>query len=350
MEPRVGFSYYSAARGTMRATNNAQPCRICIAPRCITFHSSRRWAANWRDAVSPREPVSGRSHLPAAKAACALPDRCVGQASAGESDEFRPVEIPAAKPSSGPATVDSICNALAAAATENDLPIDFFTRLIWQESRFDPTAVSRAGAQGVAQFMPATARQRGLADPFDPLEAIAQSAKLLRDLRREFGNLGLAAAAYNAGPGRVRDWLAGRRGLPRETGAYVRLVTGQSAEQWTGAKADAAEMHVANTVPCRQIAGLFARPPAVVMKPADPWGVELVGSSSDATALAAYRRLQEKYASILADREPRIVHHGLARGSMGWARVRVGAESRTSAEKLCANLRAAGASCEVQRN
>jgi hypothetical protein len=65
--------------------------------------------------------------------------------------------------------------------------------------------------------MPATARWRGLADPFDPLEAIAQTAKLLRDLRREFGNLGLAAAAYNAGPGRVRDWLAGRRGLPRET-------------------------------------------------------------------------------------------------------------------------------------
>jgi hypothetical protein len=198
-------------------------------------------------------------------------------------------------------------------------------------------AVSRAGAQGVAQFMPATARWRGLADPFDPLEAIAQSAKLLRDLRREFGNLGLAAAAYNAGPGRVRDWLAGRGGLPRETSAYVRLVTGQSAEQWRGGKADPVEMHVANTV-------------QVAIKPPDPWGVQLVGSSSDATALAAYRRLQEKYASILAGLEPRVVHHGLARGSMGWARVRVGAESRTSAEKLCANLRAAGASCEVQRN
>ena len=61
-------------------------------------------------------------------------------------------------------------------------------------------AVSRAGAQGVAQFMPATAKWRGLADPFDPLEAIAQSAKLLRDLRREFGNLGLAAAAYKLDP------------------------------------------------------------------------------------------------------------------------------------------------------
>ena len=112
----------------------------------------------------------------------------------GESDEFRAVE------SAAPSNVrdsDAICNALAAAAQENDLPIDFFTRLIWQESRFDPTAVSRAGAQGVAQFMPATATWRGLSDPFDPLEAIAQSAKLLRDLRSEFGNLGLAAAAYN---------------------------------------------------------------------------------------------------------------------------------------------------------
>jgi hypothetical protein len=60
---------------------------------------------------------------------------------------------------------------------KNDLPVDFFARLIWQESRFDPTAVSRAGAQGVAQFMPATANARGLADPFDPIEAIAHSAK-----------------------------------------------------------------------------------------------------------------------------------------------------------------------------
>jgi soluble lytic murein transglycosylase-like protein len=58
----------------------------------------------------------------------------------------------------------------------------------------------------VAQFMPATANWRGLSNPFDPLEAKAESAKLLRDLRREFGNLGLAAAAYNAGSGRVRDW------------------------------------------------------------------------------------------------------------------------------------------------
>jgi hypothetical protein len=280
-----------------------------------------------------------------------LPGQSIGQARAGEGDQVPPVEgtpSASATPSNRAASVATICDALASAAAENDLPADFFARLIWQESRFDPTAVSRAGAQGVAQFMPATANARGLADPFDPIEAIAHSAKLLRDLRRDLGNLGLAAAAYNAGPRRVRDWLAGRRGLPRETDAYVRIVTGQSPEQW--ARAGASEMHVAHSVPCPQIAGLVARSPAPVMKPLDPWGVQLVGSSSDATALAAYRQLQEKYARILAEREPRVLHHGLARGSMGWARVHVGTESRASAEKLCAELRHAGASCTVQRN
>jgi Transglycosylase SLT domain/SPOR domain len=282
-----------------------------------------------------------------------LPSQRVGPASAGEGDQVPPVEgtpSPSATPSNGAASVVRICDVLAAAAAENDLPVDFFARLIWQESRFDPTAVSRAGAQGVAQFMPATASARGLADPFDPIEAIAHSAKLLRDLRREFGNLGLAAAAYNAGPRRVRDWLAGRRGLPRETDAYVRIVTGQSPEQWARLRADPAETRVAPALPCPQIAGLAARSPAPVMKPLDPWGVQLVGSSSDATALAAYHQLQERYASILGGREPRVLHHGLARGSMGWARVHVGTESRASAEKLCGELRSAGGSCTVLRN
>jgi soluble lytic murein transglycosylase-like protein len=104
-----------------------------------------------------------------------LPSHLVGQAGAGEPDQLPPVEStqsPSAAPSSGAASVAKICDALAAAG-ENNLPVDFFARLIWQESRFDPTAVSRAGAQGVAQFMPATANSRGLADPFDPIESIA---------------------------------------------------------------------------------------------------------------------------------------------------------------------------------
>jgi len=293
--------------------------------------------------------------LLAAPLGTGLPGRLLAQASAGEPDQVAPAEITesrSATPSSNAASVASICGALAAAAAENHLPVDFFARLIWQESRFDPTAVSRAGAQGVAQFMPATANWRGLVDPFNPIEAIAQSAKLLRDLRREFGNLGLAAAAYNAGPGRIRDWLAGRRGLPRETDAYVRLITGQSPENWARLRAAPGDNETRSTqaMPCQQIAGLVARVPAPVVKPLDPWGVQLVGSSSDVMALAAYRRLQERYSTILGGHEPRVFHHGLARGSMGWARVHVGAESRASAEKLCADLHAAGASCTVQRN
>src|SRR5215831_7256506 len=162
-------------------------------------------------------------------------------ASAAEPDEIGAAE--GRQTPSQPVSTDTICSALTAAAAQNDLPTDFFARLIWQESRFDPAAVSRAGAQGVAQFMPATATWHGLSNPFDPLEAIAESAKLLRDLRREFGNLGLAAAAYNAGSGRVRNWLAGRRGLPRETNAYVRIITGRLPEEWAGGKLDAGDTH-----------------------------------------------------------------------------------------------------------
>jgi hypothetical protein len=267
-------------------------------------------------------------------------------ASAAEPDEIGTADqLP-----SQPVSTEAICGALAGAAAQNDLPADFFARLIWQESRFDPAAVSRAGALGVAQFMPATANWRGLSNPFDPLEAIAQSAKLLRDLRREFGNLGLAAAAYNAGSGRVRDWLAGKRALPGETSAYVRIVTGHSPEQWVGTSAGIDELQSEGPVPCPEIAGLVASTPPPTSKPTPLWGVELVGGPTDETALAAYRRLEQKYASILGGRQAFVVHHGLGRGSMGWAHVRVGADSRPHAEKLCAELRGAGVSyCEAQR-
>jgi soluble lytic murein transglycosylase-like protein len=117
-------------------------------------------------------------------------------------------------------------------AEASGLPVDFFLRLLQQESGLDHRAVSRAGAQGVAQFMPATAAQRGLMDPFDPFEAIPKAAEFLREQRATFGSLGLAAAAYNAGPQRVRNWLAGRSSLPQETRAYVAKITGRSADDW----------------------------------------------------------------------------------------------------------------------
>ena len=118
------------------------------------------------------------------------------------------------------------------AATRHTLPIDYFLRLIRQESGFNPNSVSPAGAQGIAQFMPATAFDRGLKDPFDPAEALPKSAELLHELRDQFGNLGLAAAAYNAGPERIRRWLAGKSQLPQETIDYVRVITGYDAVDW----------------------------------------------------------------------------------------------------------------------
>src|SRR6266699_2953133 len=151
-------------------------------------------------------------------------------------------------PATVEATADAICATLDRSASQNNLPLDFFTRLIWQESRFNPLSVSHAGAQGIAQFMPGTARLVGLANPFDPIQALRKSAELLRELRTQFGNLGLAAAAYNAGPLRVQDWLAGKRRLPSETLAYVRSVTGHPAEEWR--RPDARTITIPAGTPC----------------------------------------------------------------------------------------------------
>ncbi|MFW6077564.1 MAG: lytic transglycosylase domain-containing protein [Hyphomicrobiales bacterium] len=124
---------------------------------------------------------------------------------------------------------------IKAAARWHAVPARFLTRLIWQESRFRVDAVSHAGAQGIAQFMPATAAERDLKDPFDPGQALWAAAGLLSSLEQRFGNLGLAAAAYNAGPGRVSAWLRNKRRLPEETRHYVEAVTGRPASSWARA-------------------------------------------------------------------------------------------------------------------
>jgi hypothetical protein len=141
-------------------------------------------------------------------------------------------DVPIADDKAGPPTRGEICQMIERAAQEEALPPEFFARLIWQESRFDPFAVSPVGARGIAQFMPRTANGRGLADPFDALPALFESAEYLAELRKQFGNLGLAAAAYNAGPRRVQDWLAKRGGMSSETRNYVHLITGHPIETW----------------------------------------------------------------------------------------------------------------------
>ena len=85
------------------------------------------------------------------------------------------------------------------------------------ESNFNPFAVSPAGAQGIAQFMPATAAAYGLDDPFDAEAAIDAQAHLMSDLLGQFGSVALALAAYNAGPGAGRG-LRLRAADPRDPG------------------------------------------------------------------------------------------------------------------------------------
>ena len=145
-----------------------------------------------------------------------------------------------------------LCTTLVEVARSNDLPLGFFTNLIWRESRFDHAAISRVGAMGIAQFMPDVAEALRL-DAFDAREALPASGRLLRALRARFANLGLIAAAYNAGPKRVLDWLAARASLPTETRDYVKLITGRSVEEWRNAKARTAVFDVPRQVPCHQV-------------------------------------------------------------------------------------------------
>jgi Transglycosylase SLT domain len=252
-------------------------------------------------------------------------------------------------------SVDDICRTLAQAAADNELPEEFFTRLIWQESRFDPAAVSPAGAQGIAQFMPQTAATRGLTNAFEPLEALRESAGYLRELRTTFrGNLGLAAAAYNAGPAQVEAWLAGRRVLPGETQAYVRIVTGYAAEAWTAKPLP--ELQSPNTptgARCVELAKLMIDSPQrripLTSNPAwGPWGVQLAGNWSEGRVLATYEQLRRKYDAILGDRLPLVLY--ARRHDLPTFAVRVSEKSRPAAETLCAKLRAAGGACVVFRN
>ena len=113
---------------------------------------------------------------------------------------------------------------LLAAASRHDVSGALLAAQLMAESNFNPNAVSPAGAQGIAQFMPATAAAYGLRDPFDPAAAIDAQARLMAELLGRFGSVELALAAYNAGPGAVE----GCDCVPPypETQAYVARILG----------------------------------------------------------------------------------------------------------------------------
>jgi hypothetical protein len=113
---------------------------------------------------------------------------------------------------------------IAAASSKHKVPLPLLRAVVAVESGFRPDAVSRAGAQGLMQLMPETARDMGVKDPFDPADNINGGARYLAFLLKHFGDESLAVAAYNAGPGRVAR--AGRIPDIPETRAYVESVLG----------------------------------------------------------------------------------------------------------------------------
>jgi len=251
----------------------------------------------------------------------------------------------------------TLCAIIEKAAAANALPAGFFTRLIWQENALRLDGVSPAGAEGVAQFMPGTAAERGLVDPFDPETAIPEAAKYLAEFVARFGNLGLAAAAYNAGPNRVAAYLAGRAAMPPETRAYVHAITTGAIEDW--AKAPPADPALWSEQPakdesCLPIIEAMRRgaPAAMIGEgPFAPWGVQLAGSFSKAAALAAFQRVEARYKAILGDAEPFVLGSILrSRGASPFFRVRLPAPTRADAERLCDKLLAAGGNCVVLRS
>jgi uncharacterized membrane protein YeaQ/YmgE (transglycosylase-associated protein family) len=206
---------------------------------------------------------------------------------------FEPVILPLAplKPLLKPVVFRSreeICDALVQSALNNDLPVPFFIRLLYQESTFRPAAISSAGALGIAQFMPETAAHRRLDNPFDPAQAIPASARLLRDHYRKYGNLGLAAAAYNAGPRRVDEWRAKKGPMPQETQDYVKVITGFPVETWNVPLAGGPAIKVQQGAPCQEAAGLLAwdGPDEIPMPVPSPRVVEAKAAAVAAAAAA----------------------------------------------------------------
>jgi len=235
-------------------------------------------------------------------------------------------------------TQQSLCLLLESAAHANDLPTEFFVRLVWQESRFRPDAIgpiTRNGkrALGIAQFMPGTATERNLLDPMNPVQALPKAAEFLKELRRQFGNIGLAAAAYNAGATRIREWMDGKASIPSETRAYVFAITGATVDEWAGG----AEVppHQEREFTCDQAMALLRHTPTVYVAALEqhviagvmqPWGAILGAKNSRSEILARYTTLQRHYSDILTGRDPILLER--RRGSLPRYQVRVGAATR----------------------
>jgi Transglycosylase SLT domain len=289
--------------------------------------------------------------------ALASADACAPAAAASAAEHQEGAQAAPAKPQTpaAPSTAVDACRAVEQAAAENALPVEFFARVIWQESRFNAQAESPKGAQGIAQFVPRTASWRGLSNPFDPIAALKAAASYLSDLRNRFGNLGLAAAGYNAGPNRVDQWRSGERALPAETRNYVAIVTGWTADEWASPSPPRTpETTIPRGVPCTRLADLILASKETAHHAASyvpRWGVPLAANLDERRAWALYRERLKRFASLIGAREPIVLYKQIP--GMGRAKryiITLADDDRPPLNQFCKKMIAAGAVCDVLRN
>lgn len=248
-----------------------------------------------------------------------------------------------------------VCDALDLLAQRNELPAGFLARLIWRESRFDPNAVSPKGALGIAQFMPGTAQLRGLADAFNPADALAKSAAYLREMQLRYGNLGLAAVGYNAGERRVEQLLDAGAAVPAETERYVFEITGLPVGAWIDAKPKAIDYALEDGKPFREACLRLARTqrfePMTAEAEWKPWGAEIGASFSPAIARRIFQEAKIEYPDVLGSETPLLVRsRNLSFGTRARYTVRIGRDSRAAAASLCARIAGKRGYCVVRKN
>ncbi|MDM9625303.1 lytic transglycosylase domain-containing protein [Rhizobium sp. S152] len=249
-----------------------------------------------------------------------------------------------------------LCRTMEHFALRNDLPAPFFARLIWRESLFKPEAVSPKGAEGIAQFMPSTARLRKLSNTFDVVQALEASALYLRELKSRFGNLGLAAAAYNAGENGLQRFLDSGR-LPIETRDYVFAITGSTVET---SKSDppalvAPELQDGMSFldGCIALADTRRMREPVLARSADwaPWGIQLAAHYDPSIAGRLFDTAISRLSGPMSAERAVIVRQ--RGGNFGYRpryAARIGRETRAEATRLCQEIKAAGTPCTVFRN
>ena len=250
--------------------------------------------------------------------------------------------------------VADVCSTIERAAGENALDPNFLARLLWKESLFEPSAISPAGALGIAQFMPGTARIRRLDDPMNPAKAIHASADYLRFLIDGFGNVGLAAVAYNGGERRARNFVGGGQVLPYETQDYVESITGHNAWKWRDEPPAQIDLRLDKTAPFAEACvKLAANRGLKEFTPADrvwPWGVILASHPRQSGAQQQIDRLNRQLRPILGGKRVSYVRKTLSGSGRRVYTAQVGYASRGEANAFCSQFRAIGGRCIVLKN